>query len=311
MFVEPYQAPQTPPDDDLDFSTKLQAVDLYVLLDRSGSMIDRDQRGARATCRRWSTTSTCPPLGSGTPGDCIPDLWAGAGTIGYQGAGDAAFQNYVDIQPTRASRACRSPSRRGLELRRAADVRARAPRSPASGGARLLDGLGRRRGATLRRLARGRRRLHDVRLPVLPPGRAAGRAARHRRGADLVGLTPTPRPNWASIVKPAFLAAKARLVGILGSGYADGTDTDLRQMATDTGAVDAVNGNAPLVFDGAGANAATAIQTGLSARWPTASRSTSTRSARDDPSDAVDAVAAFVDHLETLQLGTALCTSAA
>jgi hypothetical protein len=29
----------------------------------------------------------------------------------------------------------------------------------------------------------------------------------------------------------------------------------------------------------------------------------------DDPSDAVDALAAFVDHLETLQLGTPECTN--
>jgi hypothetical protein len=31
--------------------------------------------------------------------------------------------------------------------------------------------------------------------------------------------------------------------------------------------------------------------------------------ASDDPADAVDAVAAFVDHLETLQLGTPLCAN--
>ena len=36
--------PQSPLDDDLDFSTKLQAVDLYVLLDRSGSMSHGDRR---------------------------------------------------------------------------------------------------------------------------------------------------------------------------------------------------------------------------------------------------------------------------
>jgi len=70
-------------------------------------------------------------------------------------------------------------------------------------------------------------------------------------------------PSWDTIVKPAFLAAKARLVGILGSGYGANTDVDLRKMATDTGAVDAANGNAPLVFDGAGANAAAIVCT-----WP-------------------------------------------
>ena len=60
----------------------------------------------------------CPPLGNGNPATCIPDLWAGAGTIGYQGAGAAAFQNWVDIQPNPnfAGVPITEPSR--LELRK-------------------------------------------------------------------------------------------------------------------------------------------------------------------------------------------------
>ena len=82
VFVEPYMKPQSPPDDDLDFSTKLQAVDMYVLLDRSGSMTHGDLDG-EDNLSTVVADLTCPPLGTGTPATCIPDLWAGAGTIGY------------------------------------------------------------------------------------------------------------------------------------------------------------------------------------------------------------------------------------
>src|SRR6185503_229792 len=95
VFVEPYMKPQSPLDDDLDFSTKLQAVDLYVLLDRSGSM------SAEITTVKNNLASVvanlkCPP---NVTTNCIPDLWAGAGTIGYSGSGIEAYRNYVDIQP--------------------------------------------------------------------------------------------------------------------------------------------------------------------------------------------------------------------
>ncbi len=55
VFVEPYMKPQSPLDDDLDFSTKLQAVDMYVLLDRSGSM-RQEIDAVKTTCRpRFAT----------------------------------------------------------------------------------------------------------------------------------------------------------------------------------------------------------------------------------------------------------------
>jgi hypothetical protein len=115
-------------------------------------------------------------------------------------------------------------------------------------------------------------------------------------------------PDWSTIVLPAMRARGARFIGILGSGFAVNTDVDLRTMATDTGAVDSANANAPLVFDGAGANAATAIQNGVQA----AVKSIPLRIRaviEDDGSDAVDAVAAFVDHIETRQLGTPECAN--
>jgi hypothetical protein len=122
------------------------------------------------------------------------------------------------------------------------------------------------------------------------------------------GAQTFKNPGWDAIVKPAFIARKAKLVGILGSDFGTNTDANLRKLATDTGAIDAMNGNAPLVFNGSGANAAAAIQTGiitLANGLPLDINATAT----DDPADAVNAVAAFVDHLETLQTGTAQCAN--
>ena len=304
VFVEPYQAPQSPLDSNLDFSTKLQAVDLYVLLDRSGSM-SQEIGAVKSNLATVVSNLACPPNGNGAPGSCIPDLWAGAATVGYQGAGVAAFQNWVDIQP--------NPNFAGLPITDPGGSNSSEPLTFAAYAA--VTGQG---GA-------------NYSMPAVPArATCAGSPAANaghptfgypcfRKDALPVVLLATDEqpisagdtfttPNWASIVKPAYLAAKARLVGILGSGFAVNTDADLRTMATDSGAIDAANGNAPLVFDGAGANAASAIQTGifrLANGLPLDMNAVST----DDPSDAINAVTAFVDHLQTLQLGTAQCTS--
>ena len=117
VFVEPYMKPQTPTDDDLDFSTKLQAVDLYVLLDRSGSMsteiVDVKNNLATVVQQPRRARRSAPAQ----PANCIPDLWAGAGTIGYQGSGAARIPELGPTSSrTRTSRACRPPNRRAAEL---------------------------------------------------------------------------------------------------------------------------------------------------------------------------------------------------
>jgi hypothetical protein len=98
VFLEPFMMPQSPTDDDLDFKTKLQSVDLYVLLDRSGSMTT-EINNVKLQLSTVISHLTCPPLGTGDPATCIPDLWAGAGTLSYQGAGNQAFVHFADLQP--------------------------------------------------------------------------------------------------------------------------------------------------------------------------------------------------------------------
>ena len=56
VFVVPFEEDPTPKDDDLDFSTSLQQVDVFVLLDRSGSMTRKSIPSRRTFSRsptRW------------------------------------------------------------------------------------------------------------------------------------------------------------------------------------------------------------------------------------------------------------------
>ncbi|MDX2091334.1 MAG: hypothetical protein SFX73_25975 [Kofleriaceae bacterium] len=305
VFVVPYQGVQSPLSADIDFSTKLRAVDLYVMLDRSGSM-STEISSVKANLASVVANVACPPLGVGAPGNCIPDLWAGAGTIGYRDSGAAAFQNWVDVQPNASF----------------ANVPTNEPSSSAYtepltyGGYAAVTGEG---GANFA--------MPDVPARASCAGSPAAGAGYQtfgypcfRRGALPVVILATDEapleltaqtykePNWDTIVLPAFLATGAKLVGVLGSNFGVNTDANLRKLATDTGAIDAMNGNAPLVFDGAGANAAAAIQTGI-IRLANGLPLDLSATSNDDPSDAVDAVASFVSHLETRQLGTLQCAN--
>jgi hypothetical protein len=305
VFVEPYQKPQTPTEDDLDFSSKLQAVDLYVLLDRSGSMSE-EINNVKNNLSTVINNLRCAPAGAGTPPNCIPDLWAGAGTFGYAGSGAAAYQNYADIQP--------APNFSGLPTSEPSGC-CNEPTTFATYAA--LSGAG---GANFG-LGSVPARLSCAGSPASLAGYNTFGYSCFRKGAlpvmllatdeaPLVGQQVYKNPNWDSFVLPAFLYEKARLVGILGSNYEPATLTDLRKMATDSKAIDAANGNAPLVFDGAGAGAAGAIQNGILALangLPLDINAVTADVA--DPGETVDAIASFVDHIETLQLGNAQCAN--
>jgi hypothetical protein len=305
VFVEPYMKTQSPVDDDLDFSTKLQAVDMYVIVDRSGSM-SQEIVSVRDNLATAIQHLTCGGLGS-NPNTCIPDLWAGAGTVGYHGAGAAAFQNYKDIQV--------NPNISGL------------PVTEPTGSADSMEPLTFSTYAAITGSGGANYTMGSVPARSTCAGSPASNAGYttfgypcFRQGALPVILLATDEPPisagdtytlpaWSSVVKPAFLNKKAKLVGIMGSGVAGtSVETDMRTMAADSGAVDAANGNAPLVFDGSGANAASAIENGirtLANGLPLDINAVSV----DDPADSVDAITAFVDHLQTLQLGTAACAN--
>ncbi|HEY4176363.1 MAG TPA: hypothetical protein VGM90_06010 [Kofleriaceae bacterium] len=304
VFEVPYQKPQLPISSDLDFSTKLQAVDLYVMLDRSGSMAT-EITSIKANLSTVVRNVACPPLGTGTPGNCIPDLWAGAATIGYQGGGANAFQNWVDIQP--------NPNFSVVPTSEVSGTNSMEPLTFASYAA--VTGQG---GANFS-MGSVPARATCTGSPAANAGFMTFGYPCFRKGALPVVLLATDEPPlgvgdtfatpaWSTVVKPQFANTGAKLVGILGDGLSGSTAADLQQMARDTGAVDAMNGNAPLVFNGSGSSAAAAIQTGIITLANGLPLDLDARTS-DAAGDSVDAPAAFIDHLETQQLGTPQCAN--
>lgn len=300
VFVEPFQKPQTPVTQNLDFSTRLQAVDLYIILDRSASM-STEISTVKSNLASVVSGLKCPP---GVTANCIPDLWAGAGTLGYDLSGAAAYQSWVDVQP--------SPSFTTVPITEPSGCCDEATTFSTYA---TITGQG---GAGFG-LSSVPARATCAGSPAASAGYGTFGYPCFRQGALPVVLLATDEPpisnsgtyhtpDWSTVVLPQYTAKKAKLIGILGDSPATGTLSDLQAMATGTGAVDALNSNAPLVFDGAGANAATAIRSGILALANGLPLDINAVSA-DVPGDAVDAVTEFIDHLETLQLGTAQCSS--
>jgi hypothetical protein len=307
VFVVPYEDPPSPMDDDLDFTSQIQSLDMYVIVDRSGSM-STEITAVRNNLSTVRNNLTCPPNGTGTPGNCIPDLWAGAGTVGYSGSGAQTYLNHADLQPnanfsglpiTEPSGCCAEPltfsvfsaiTGLGTASATGCGLSGVNPRSTCAGSPAANGGF----------TAFGYPCFRQGALPVI------------LLATDEPPLSPGDTnkcPAWNTVVLPAMNARSAKLMGIGGSGFAGtSVQTDLNTMATNTGAVDSQNGNAPLVFDGSGANSAAAIENGVRTLANNIPLDMAAVPA-DDPSDAVNAVTAFIDHLETLQLGTPLCAN--
>jgi hypothetical protein len=247
-------------------------------------------------------------VGSGDPSTCIPDLWAGAGTVGYSGTNGESYRHYVDLQPgpsfvTVVIDEPRGTSREPLNFGVWAAITGNGSAAAAASGCGLSS-VAARSTCTGSPAANngytpfGYPCFRDRALPVLLLTTDEG---------PLQGSDTNKCPDWDTVVRPAVIAKSAKLMGILGSDYAAVVRPDLEKMARDTGAIDATN-NAPLVFDGANSNSAAAIEAGVRTLANNLPLDMAAR-AGDDPADAVDAVAAFVDHLETLQLGTAQCAN--
>jgi hypothetical protein len=303
VVFAPFNKPAKPASFDVTAATELQSVDIYAILDRSGSM-NQEVTAIRDNLALVVDGLQCEPFGTGTPGQCIPDLWAGAGTVGYAGGGATAFQNFVDLQPnpnfagvptTEPTGCCNEPLTYSVHATitgaggasfdmASVPARATCTGSPANNGGFSPFGYPCfRTGA----------------LPVVVLATDE---------TPLSGTSTHQNPNWANTVRPAMNNAGGRFVGVLGSGALAAVGTELRQMATDTGAVDATNGNAPLVFDGAGANAPTALSNGIRALIQGLPLNVSAE-ARDDTSDSVDAVTSFIDHVDVLPSGSPECSA--
>jgi hypothetical protein len=314
VFIEPYQEPQSPVSDVLDFSTRLRQVDLYLMLDRSSSMQDEISH-VKAHLTQVVSRLMCA---DDSDVGCVEDLWVGAGTIGYQF--DQPFAHYADVQPSLSIAAMNTaPPSQAYNSREATAFALWS----------AITGLGTAAAAGC----------DFARADVTPtpsratcagsPAGALGPATGYpcfRDGSLPVVLLATDEPPlatgqytvqcpaWATVVRAAIEAVGGKVVGVYGSRENDddepvqtATRLDLETIARDTGAVTA-GSNTPLVFPGAAQGAAAAIEEGVRTLFNQLPLDLSAR-AIDDPSDGVDAVAAFVSHLETLQSGVGRCTA--
>lgn len=302
VFV-PHQG--TPSSSGLDVAgtAAIPALDLYVLLDRSGSMTG-EINNIKSNLASVVAALTCAPAGSGSPPNCIEDLWAGAGTLGYTGSGAQTYANHVDLQPnpnlagvptTEPSGCCMEPmtfavwasitGNGGAAYGYSVPPRSTCTGSPASNVGYSTFGYPCFRGGAL-----------PVVLLVTDE-------------APLSGPDTWPVPNWMTIVVPAMTPRSARLVGVYGTGSSSTTIADLRSMASSTGAVDMANGAAPIVVSGADATAATAIQNAMLTLAHGAPLDVSAVPV-DNPADGVDAVTAFAARVQTAPTGSAACATA-
>jgi len=295
VFIVPYQAAPSPTDDDLDFQTRLNNLDLYVLVDRSGSM-STETNSIKTNLAGVIDRLQCPPAGSGSPATCLSNLYAGLGGVGYQGS--EPYRNYLDIQQdpnfssVNITNVSGSPTTEPLTFGTWAAI---TGMGSAASGCSGLSAVANRTGCSA-----GTFGYPCFRPNVLP----------------VVALVTDEEPFTGdtlhcpsgATVATAMNARGAKLLGIYGSGSSGTTISELQSMARDTGAIDAANMNAPLVFNGADTTAATAIENGIRTLASGVPLDMAAL-ANDDTSDSVDAVTAFVDHLETLQLGSPLCAN--
>jgi hypothetical protein len=304
VFIVPYQEPPDPERDDLDFSTNLQIMDVYLLVDRSGTMRD-EISSIRASIQDAANNVTCPPLGNGDPSNCIPDIWWGVGTVGYRGVNGQSYTNHLDMQPNPSLITNALPTEEPVSTSCCAEPLYLATWSTCTGGDVAAAGCSVGTPYPARTSCVGS-----------PAGSAGiGYPCFRPNALPVIFLTTDEAPSQtyncpaAAIVASAANNIGAKIVGVLGTGPTAQTRPDLEYLARETGAVDAsTNPPTPIVIDSANGDAALAIAAAirlLAKGVPLDLEATPV----DDPSDAVNAVTAFISRLETYQPGTAQCTA--
>ncbi len=302
-FELPFSSPPLPLVEDGEWlPPAVDAADVYVLFDRSGDMI-QERTSLRDNLSTVQNAVTCPPLGSGTPGSCYPDLWMGVGLINYAGSSPASYQNFLDLQPLPdfASVPITEPSGCCSEAWLLSAWAAVSGLGSVSSGCSATP-FGPRSSC--------------VGSPAQNAGYATFGYPCFRSGAVSMLVLPGAEDPSTTLGCPstftltlAAVAAGVRIVGLLGSSPAANTIILLQMLATGTGAVDPDNGNAPLVFSGADAAAAAGVQTALLTARSLFKYAAVEPQVVDDPSDTVDVTTEFVDHLEALDGGAPTCTT--
>lgn len=298
-FVVPYQQPPQPATQDVTGVTvRFDDLDVYLLQDAGGTM-SAENTALKDELASIANGLTCAPAGAGAAASCARSIWWGLGSVGYAEGVDS-FLHIRDLQPDVAGVAAaidpmftpdgccdeaynfalwatvtgQGTAASGCPLGQLQPDRSSCAGSPAG-----MNGLG----------GRG--------YPCFRDGAAAVTVM----GADEAPTQTEDCPVLAD-VGVAAAGASVRVAGLLGSGAPAQVRTDLEQLATASGALD--SSGDPLVLDASNAAAGGALE--LALRRLLSVPFDLEMDANDDTSDAVDATG-FIEHLATLQLGTAAC----
>lgn len=303
VFAVPYQESALPTSDTLSHSTDPFDLDVYFLVDSTASM-----GGEIANLQSNLTGTIAPGIEAEYPSS---QVWYGAGAFadypygGYGSTGDVAFRHLQDMT---ASIAVAQAAINGLTANGGGDT----PESHVPALHALATGCG--DGGGMYAVASdpggacsnpslvGYPHFRSEALPVVvlitdavfhngPSGNNYG---------AMPGVTP---PSYAQTVT-ALSGIHARVIGI-NSGDAQ-SRTDLTALANATGSI---GPGGPLVYDiaGDGTGLAARVLDGIAALAPTGVDISAVMV--DDPTDSVDAVAAFVDHVVPNVSGAGACAS--
>lgn len=295
VFVVPYEEAPSPGEDDLDFSTELKQVDVYVLVDISQSMQD-ELDSIRDNMQTVLENLACAPAGNGAPGSCIPDLWSGIGSVLYPG--EEPYRNRLSLQPNPSLISSAVPP---------VDTGSCSPCNETQLLALWATATGQGSGSSTCAVSDGFQSAPTCAGSPAGVG-GIGYPCFRPNALPVILLATDEEPSDYECPSPATTinalnGIGAKMIGIFGTSPSLLLRSEMSELATGTGAVSAAGD--PLVFDGADANAASAIQDAVLAVSQVPLDITAT--AVDETGDPVDTVTAFVDHLETLQLGTADC----
>ena len=296
VFIVPYMLPPDPTRDTLQFATSLQKADVYFLVDTTGSM------GGEISNLTSSLSGTIIPMVRGR----IPDAWFGVGgyedfpVSPYGDPGGCSFfgctdpdRPYYQEQVITTSTANAQAAVSRLAIRNGNDI----PEAliPALWALSTRGTLA--YGPTAPGCPAGYRGFGCFRADAVPVIVIITDAPSHNYPGEVAysGISPTP-PTYVQALA-GLTALGARVVGV-NSG---GARAMLLDMATRTGTVDAGGSSAPFVSDIAadGSGLGTAVVDAIfnAAQVPIEVSAKATDVV--EPGETVDAVAAFLDHLET------------
>jgi hypothetical protein len=304
VFLEPYGAPPDPLRDTLSFSTNIEVADVYFLQDCTYSMNDEIAN------LQWSlTTSVIPGIVAS-----IPDVWIGVGHFedypngsswsGYGAPGDLPYQNLQYMTPDAglAQTAVNSLySHDGADWPES-DIPALHAVATGCGDGGGVYGIANDSGGACGAGAPiGYPHFRSGSVPIIV---LITDAPFHNgpAGTDYTGIPGVTPPTYAETVA-ALNAIHARVIGVNSSG---GYHSDLVQIATDTGTVGA---SGPLVYDIGwdGSGLGDQVIDGV-AEVASSVPMDITAVAVDDPSDAVNALTAFVQSVVPNTTAGAPCT---